>query len=121
LGIQGQQAPAAATIAPLPGNNMLTVINQVVIPRDGWYRFSMDALYQNAAGTQGYVTVFINGVNFISYCTTEPSAALAPFQGITRSVWCKAGDRVSINSGHNEASAVVRNMLGNLYIDELAA
>jgi hypothetical protein len=76
-------------------------------------------LYQNAAGTQGYGTVFINGALFMQFVTTEPSAALAPQQGMSRNVWCKAGDRITMTGAHNESSAVVRNLLGNFFVDEV--
>jgi hypothetical protein len=92
--------------------------NIIVIPRDGWYKISLDTSYVNAAGTNWYSRVFVNGNNWSTATGNQSVVASGPSSSISRNGWFKAGDRVNVGSAHNEAS-VPRDIIGQILIEEL--
>jgi hypothetical protein len=112
-----------ATLAPVGGNQMVAsgVMNTIVIPRDGWYKFSLDAQYQNSAGSAFYSYVQQNGTNIIIVSGNQNAVASAPTAAYSRVAWCKAGDRIVVQSSHNEGGATVRQINGVLTIEEIVS
>jgi hypothetical protein len=110
-----------ATLAALAGNQLPIVSNIVTIPRDGFYKMSIDASYINAAGSNYYAQVQVNGATQLLGSGNQNVVASAPVSSESRIVWCKAGDRVQVVSAHNEGSAVVRSVVGNFFIEEIVS
>lgn len=110
-----------AVLTALAGNAIPMSVNTIIIPRDGWYRMMLDTSYINAAGSNYYTQVQLNGVTQMMASGNQNVVASAPVSSESRMVWCKAGDRIILVSAHNEGSAVVRGLQGNLFIDEIVS
>ncbi len=111
-----------APLSALAGNTipMQASTNTIIIPRDGWYRCLLDTQYTNSAGSAWNTYLVQNGTNVIVIQANQNVVASWPTSSMSRTIWCKAGDRFIVQSLHNEAGST-RGIQGVITMEEVVS